>query len=74
MVYSVSFSNKDVNDIELMVDWCNQNLGFGGWYDTFVKENHFPEDRRWVLDMMVGVTIFYFRKEEDCNWFLLRWA
>ncbi len=51
-----------------MVQWCEQNLGPGGY--TGVD----PYTSTWSWNSMFGSTFFYFKNERDATLFSLKWS
>jgi hypothetical protein len=65
-ITSISFNKRRYHEIDIMLDWCRERIGTGGYMDS-------PE-HLWTVTSIYGYTTFYFRRAQDATLFQLRWA
>jgi hypothetical protein len=62
---NLTFDNRRYHQNEDMAQWCNDNIGKGGWIREY--------DDHWNVHCTFGTTTYCFYKEEDATLFALRW-
>jgi hypothetical protein len=65
----ISFGKDHYHLQREMVDWCEKNLGTGGYY-SFTRN---PKTAKWAIESMFGSTHFFFRDSKDAVLFGLTW-
>lgn len=70
MQHSITFNKTQYHLNGAMEDWCNINVGKGGWLPGFIGH----EDDVWSINSAFGNTAFRFKNEKDYAWFVLRWG
>lgn len=65
----ISFGKDRYHQQREMLDWCETNLGDGGYF-AFTKN---PDHARWSVESMFGSTHFFFKEEKDAVLFGLIW-
>ena len=73
MTVEVRFDKRRYHLHGDMMNWCNENIGKGGWsYDT-PKTWEGMDGEIWVVRCAFGNTVFAFKNEADASMFILRW-
>ena len=67
----IEFGKDRYHTNDAMINWCRQNLGFGGW--VYGNPNDWDEGRKWAISSQFGNTTFYFSDEGTASLFILRW-
>lgn len=60
-----------MGDTNRMLAWCLDTLGNGQEVNDFKSLN---EESMWYFQNWYGYYMFYFKREVDYMWFVLRWS
>jgi len=70
VVTKVTLGREHYHRQSEIMDWCEKNLGPGGWSRSLVISGG---DDVWRVDSMFGHTHFWFKEERHYLLFCLRW-
>lgn len=70
-LYEIRFGKERYHQSREMIEWCEQNIGSGGWNSRYIDE--LPFEHKWDVDQMFGNTTFRFKNARDYSRFVVKW-